>query len=218
MPRQIVFDFDGTLISSHQYILRAAQTILSELKRTEITLEEVKNAYIPELSTFFGRFDLDWNDPEMRKVLLDRWAEVSGPDKMGYLLFEGIESLIKHLFDLGDELYIWTARDRTTTEAIMKSLNIEKYFIDIRCATDTLPKPDPAGLLELLGPKSEQRAVMIGDSVMDIWGAQAYGLPVLSVLWGDSVNLESIKSAGPDGLVKRPEDCAKAIEALIGPN
>lgn len=142
-------------------------------------------------------------------------VDTSGhPKKM----FEGINSLLKDLKQRGLKLYIWTARDRKSTQEILKNLEISSIFEDISTATDCTPKPNPDGLETMLFGVSPSQVLMIGDSYTDMMGAQEFGCKSIGVLWDDPNNqdrLDSLKHYGADHICLAVDECKNLINKLI---
>lgn len=133
-------------------------------------------------------------------------------------MFDGIQDLLEELKEKGIKLYVWTARDRKSTQEILKTLEISSIFEDISTATDGIPKPSPDGLETMLFEVDPKSVLMIGDSYTDMLGAQDFGCTSIGVLWDDPENkdrLESLKHFKADHICFKVEECKKLINELI---
>lgn len=100
-------------------------------------------------------------------------------------VYPGILETLKFLEQNSVDLYIWSARPRSSINRITKELGIAQYFRDVRGSDDTLPKPHPAGLKELLENYSLENVVHIGDGAGDYNGAKLLGAPFIAACWND---------------------------------
>ena len=133
-------------------------------------------------------------------------------------LFGDIHDLLVELKSKGLKLYVWTARDRKSTQEILKNLEISHIFEDISTATDGIPKPSPDGLETMLCDVDPKTVLMIGDSYTDILGANHFGCCSIGVLWDDPKNkdrLESLKHLKANHICFNVSECKKIINELI---
>jgi phosphoglycolate phosphatase len=211
----IVFDCDGTLISSIEGIFKGIQIVMSDVLGREVTRDEAISKYDADMEKFAKNFNLDVSDENVREELLAKWAKVLEGQRNKYDLFDGIKELISNLDELGYRLYVWTARDRASTLAILKSLDVAKYFYDFRCMDDTIPKPHPMGLEQLVGEFDRSKTIMIGDSPTDIRGAKAFGCRSIGALWCSFSSKSDLAEMEADFLVEKPQDCLEIIKENI---
>lgn len=211
--KALIFDCDGTLISSQQGILIGIQQLMSEYRASAVTMEEVQQKYSPDMGVIAERFGLNLADPQTLEWASKRWAEILQNHHNDYAAFDGIAELLETLQKQGFELYVWTARDRRSTREILMRLNLMKYFLDIRCFDDTTPKPHPAGLEELVPHLLDRKqAAVIGDSTTDMMGAKSFGSYALAAFWDLQVNKDAMKAARPDAILERPADLLAWLE------
>lgn len=209
----IVFDCDGTLVSSHNAIIIGLRDLIHEISGENYSIEYVKERYSTKLGTVFHNFGLKDVNPENAKRWLERWYEINQSQEIQMPLYAGMIELLKELKRQKHELYVWTARDRASTITILKQNKILDFFTDIRCANDTVyPKPNPAGLKELIENHSKEKAIMIGDSYSDVEGANLYGIPAIGAMWCERANAEELKSIGAKYLAFTPQECLNIID------
>lgn len=211
--KALIFDCDGTLISSQQAILVGIQQLMSEYRGMPVAMEEVHQKYSPDMGVIAERFGLNLADPANLQWASKRWAEILQNHHNDYAVFDGLLELLEKLQEEGLELYVWTARDRRSTREILTRLNLMSFFLDMRCFDDTTPKPDPAGLEQLVPHLLDRKQVaVIGDSTTDIMGAKSFGAYALAAFWDVHVNKAAMKAAGPDAILERPADLLSWLE------
>lgn len=211
----IVFDCDGTLISSQEGLIKGIQLLMTEVLKRDVLRAEVVEKYTADMFSLAKRFGLDISDDTIRETILNRWIEISNQDQHTYGLFDEMRETLISLTEKGYRLYVWTARDRMSTLAILKSLDAAKFFYEFRCLDDTIPKPHPKGLEEMLENVDKSKVMMIGDSITDIQGAKDFGCRSIAALWCDHVNESMLDEVGPTYRAKSPLDCIKIIEREI---
>lgn len=213
-PRgHVVFDCDGTLISSEFGIYRAVSKLFSDYLNRPVTMEEVREKFVPDLRQLAENFGVKaHDDPKVQKEMIKRFQLMSARMGLSYDLFPGIKDLLLELGKANFLLYVWTGRDRKTTLEILKKLDVAKYFLDFRCVDDTTPKPHPQGIFELVGndcPKD--KVIVIGDSYTDIRGARSFGCQSIGCTWSEYANHGQLENEGADFIVNEPKDCLDII-------
>ena len=219
-PRgHIVFDCDGTLISSFEAILEGISEVMSTILEREVPREEVVANYESDLLALAHNFGLKPDEYlDLRKRLIKTWEEVAHRGNVEkrhqFRLFPEIKELLQ---DLSKEyqLYVWTARDRKSTLYILKDLGVASYFLDFRCVDDCDPKPLPAGLEEMVGDIDKNKVIVIGDSPTDIRGAQSFGVKSIAACWADENFFKDSDRLEPDFKAKSPKDCLSIINNLF---
>lgn len=205
--KAVIFDCDGTLISSHAGILKGIQTLMQEYLKRAVSQVEVKNKYSADMKVLAENFGMDLDNPETLRWAKRRWSTLMGQGHGNYDAFEGIAELLEDLTQKQIELYVWTARDRVSTRQILMRLNLMRYFIDMRCFDDCTPKPHPQGLVELTGHiENKKEIIVIGDSTTDIAGARQFGAHAFGALWDPYAQKDELLATGAHALVQTPGD------------
>jgi len=210
----IVFDCDGTLISSQEAIFKGIQVLMSEVLNRTVDRAEVLEKYTADMALLAKRFELNVEDEDVRNHLIKRWTELSNQNEFRYALFDGIHEVILKLSKMGYRLYVWTARDRMSTLAILKSLDVAKHFHEFRCFDDTTPKPHPMGLEEMVGEYERSKTLMIGDSTTDIQGAKTFGCVSVGALWCSFANEKYMDELHVDYKARTPGEILKIVEQV----
>lgn len=202
-----VFDLDGTLVDSRGDIAAAVNLARGDLGLGPLAPEEI-SGYIGEgvrrlmeraidsdlhgqLESAIARFRFHYRDH-----LLDTTRP-----------YPGVPALLETLAARGARMAVVSNKPRDFSEAILRGLSLLSHF-DLVLGGDSLPerKPRPEPLLHVLAALGAlpARALMVGDSRIDVLAARAAGLSVCAVTWGleERATLEVL---GPDYLVDRPE-------------
>lgn len=203
----VLFDLDGTLIDSARDISNCVNETLRRMGREEIQ-EEV-------ITSFVGRGVV----PLIERVMAEaapcrggREAETREAVALFMELYEAhcLDSTrlypgIREVLDAfaGKSLAVVTNKVEKFTRKILEGLSIRGRFATVICG-DSLEekKPHPAPVLHALERASAQagRAVIIGDSNIDIAAGKAAGTLTCGVLYGLRPEQE-IREARPDAIV-----------------
>ena len=190
-PEVIIFDVDGVLVdvrgSFHSTVLETVRFFTGQ-KVTRAQLHQWKNrsgfnddwklstAWVRSLG---GKQQYD----EVKKKFVELYWGVNG--KRGNVDYErwllpraALQRLAKRA-----ELALFTGRVRTETDYTLEGLGLGGFFKQIVTAEDVAkPKPDPEGLLKILGGRDRAKAVYLGDNVDDAIAAAAAAIPFVGVL------------------------------------
>lgn len=182
MYRNIIFDFDGVIINSHDIQSKA----LRESYRAIGGEGEPPYALFfqhsgDSLENIFKNLNLPLDMiPIYRKISYDNIDMVK--------IYPGILEL---LYELNDNKYICsicTGKDRKRTREILRYFNIEHLFKTIVCSDDVVhPKPHPESLLFIMEQLNAlpEETTLIGDGINDILAAQKAGINSVAVTWGE---------------------------------
>ncbi len=169
----IVFDWDGTVMDSTAVISGSIQAACRDLGLTVpddetarhvigLGLEQALRYAVPEL-------------PEaMYPDLVERYRFHFLAQDENIPLFEGARATIVELHDAGYWLGVATGKSHAGLSRAMESTGMKSYFHATRTADQTLSKPDPAMLFELMDElgTSAGRTLMVGDTTHDLLMAQ----------------------------------------------
>ncbi|WP_097461091.1 HAD family hydrolase [Mangrovitalea sediminis] len=184
--RAVIFDWDGTLVDSLDHIagsLRRAALEIGFPARTEAAYRNIIGLGIVEaLDELYP--GITRQDMKALREAYSRhfFSETTAPSS----LFEGIPELLVGLRRAGRQLAVATGKSRRGLDRALNSSGLGPHFEITRCADETLSKPDPLMLKEILAyfRLEPSEAVMIGDTVYDLDMAQRIGMPSIGVTWG----------------------------------
>jgi len=190
----LVFDWDGTLMDSHGYMMKKVKNFDSGLTSAAITagvdlLQKMRHQNIKKNYEHYYFNQLAKNE--------------TGPG-----LFSGVAALLQTLKDRGYTLVVATSMSRKSLDMMMQRFQVTDFFSASRCSEETAPKPDPAMLISLLKEFSfsSDQALMIGDTESDMLMAQSIGMDRVAMTTGVH-DIERLQKY-------QPIDCLDDIQKL----
>jgi len=182
----LVFDLDGTLIDSAIDISRAVNYALGRNGLAELPLATIRTLIGDGAPVLLRRaLDAAGSSLDVEPVL-SQWRSYYRDHLLDdTVLCPGareVLELFKH-----KKLAVLTNKPAEPSAAILRGLGIEHYFFSM-IGGDSLPtrKPDPQGLHRILDESAvpAERAVLIGDSLVDLETARHAGVTSCIVAGG----------------------------------
>lgn len=182
--KAILFDLDGTLTDSGEGIINCAILAL-EYFGLPIPDRETLRVFVgPPLRDTFYKFGVAEEDLDKAvEVYRSRYIPIGKYENHPY---PGIEQLLAKLKADGHQLYVATSKPEEMSKDILNKFDLAQYF-DIVCgATLDGSRDSKADVIAYLLERSGgvNNAIMVGDTVFDIVGAAAHGIPAIGVSWG----------------------------------
>lgn len=181
----IVFDWDGTVMDSTGVISGSIQAACRDLGLAVpsdetarhvigLGLDQALHYAVPELTD------------AMRPDLVARYRYHFLAQDMAIPLFDGARETIAELHGAGYRLGVATGKSSAGLNRALESTGMKDYFHATRTADQTLSKPDPAMLLELMDElgTSAERTLMVGDTTHDVQMALNAKVDVVAVGYG----------------------------------
>ncbi|MEA1974994.1 MAG: HAD-IA family hydrolase, partial [Bacillota bacterium] len=163
MIKNIIWDFDGTLVDTYGIMSKAFCIALN--KRNIMAKEAEVNKLLKVSSEYaINYFGLD---KSFKKIWKDEEKKV---DKNLSKPFENVENILKYIIKNGGKNYIVTHRDKTTFE-YLKFYNLEKYFDDIVTIEDAdYRKPNIDMFKKLISRNNIniKETLSVGDRILDM--------------------------------------------------
>ena len=100
--------------------------------------------------------------------------------------FPGVLKTLKDLHASGYILAVATGKSRAGLDRVIAATGLVGFFDGSRCADETLSKPHPLMLEELLSQFDVKAndAIMVGDTEFDLAMAEAAKIPAIGVSYG----------------------------------
>ncbi|SFM09488.1 HAD family hydrolase [Variovorax sp. OV329] len=181
----IAFDWDGTLYDSTQIIVRCIQAAVVDVGGARPSDTDAAWVIGLGLGEALARVAPD--------VPRDKYPELGSRYRHHYLrhhddlvLFDGVLPLLDVLRGRGYKLAVATGKSRSGLNAALATTALQGRFDGSRTADETLGKPHPRMLLELMEEQgtSPERTLMIGDTTHDLQLARNAGCPSVAVSYG----------------------------------
>lgn len=210
----LVFDLDGTLIDSkldlanavnatrmhmaleplpneliYSYVGNGAPVLIRRVLGSSATEEEVQNA-LQFFISYYHEHRLDHTS-----------------------LYDGVRESLDWFLGRGVRLAVLTNKPVRISTAILEGLGVGSHFFRIYGGNSfDQKKPHPIGVQRLLEETGIHpgRALMVGDSAVDVRTARNAGIPVCGVTYG--FQPESFENDPPDFLVDRMEQLVSRLE------
>ncbi len=181
----IVFDWDGTLLDSAAVIVASVQAASRDLGLEVPSDQSTRHIIGLGLEDAMGYLFPHLDRSGYRNVA-DRYRHHFLAIGREIPLFDGARELVAELFDAGFRLAVATGKGRRGLERDLDSTGLRRFFHATRCADETLSKPHPEMLLEIIAELGAVAGgtLMIGDTTHDLEMARNAGVSGVAVAYG----------------------------------
>jgi phosphoglycolate phosphatase len=210
----LVFDLDGTLVDSLRDLATATNRALDRIApgTPPLPVEEVR-AFVGDgarqlLRRSLEKAGLPHTVDELLPIYLECYAACLLDTTR---LFPGVPEALDRL--RGRTLAVLTNKPGDLSRRVLTGLGVADRFARIYGAGDVPGhKPDPAGLLRILEELRvpSGRAVLVGDSEVDVRTGRAAGVRTVGVTYG--LHPEGLRAVPPDLCI----DDLRELPALLG--
>ncbi|MCQ9617604.1 phosphoglycolate phosphatase [Paenalcaligenes niemegkensis] len=213
----VLLDLDGTLVDSIPDIAAAANAMLVDLGRNELSLQVItsfvgKGTDVLVQRTLLhdsGESTFDAIEYEQARTLFaQHYESVNGEKSIAYDgVFEGLSAFKA----MGCKLAVVTNKPIGFTIPLLNKLRLASYF-DVVVGGDTTPEKKPHPLpftyaCEQLNIAPGQ-CLAVGDSINDALAARAAKIDVLVVPYGYNEGID-VQTLDVDGIVSSIADAAR---------
>lgn len=218
----LVFDLDGTLVDTAPDLVAATNHVLEHRGRAPIDgaalREFVGHGALRMIQEALGADGRELSQHELHE-LFDRFlAYYEANIAVGSRPFDGLLTALDRCTAAGARLAVCTNKSERLARQLLDKLEMSSRFAAIT-GRDTFDvfKPDPEHLLGTirLAGGDRTRAVMIGDSNVDIETAKAASVPVIAVNFGYSY--APVEQFGPDVIIGHYDELYDAIARATAP-
>lgn len=201
----VIFDWDGTLMDSVGKIVSCMQESALTLNMSMPTEQAVRDIIGLSMDEALGVLHPAASAElvaEMKQVYRQQYLELNQTPSP---LFEGVEDLLTTLNGRGYKLAVATGKARAGLDRVLSATELGGYFVASRCADEAASKPSPEMILQLLNELdvSPDKAVMIGDSILDLKMANNAGIDAIGVDYG-AHDKEKLRQAKPKAVIGSP--------------
>lgn len=211
----LIFDLDGTLADTKLDLANAVNAMRLHFGLPPLD-NEVVYSYVGNGAPVLIRKVMgpDYSEAEIQ-LSLEHFMSYYRAHMLDHTtLYPGVRESLDRLRAAGVCLAVLTNKPEKISQDILAGLGVRGHFFRICGGNSAVQKkPDPAGVRILLAETGipEERALMVGDSAVDVLTARNAGIAVCGVTYG--FQPESLAGEPPDILVDRIEDLADMVIA-----
>ena len=189
----IVFDLDGTLIDTAPDLVATLNVILTREGLSPLAYNAARNLVGGGAKAMIARgIEVEGRHcppTRLEELFADFIAHYSEHLTERSQPFPGVTDALNALSEHGYQFAVCTNKLEGLSTSLLKHHGLAERFVAI-CGPDTfgIEKPDPEILRRTVARAGGtlERAIMIGDSIVDIHTARAAGIPVIAVDFGYS--------------------------------
>lgn len=213
MYQYILFDLDGTLTDPREGITKSVQYALTKMGIDEPDLSALEHFIGPPLYDEFRRC-YGFDDIEAKQAVAAYRERFSVTGWKENLLFDGVPDMLQSLHSAGKILAIASSKPKVFVEKILNYFDIAKYFDVISGATLDGSISTKAQVVEQalqwLSVSDKSKAVLVGDRMHDVEGAQSCLIDCVGVTFGFG-GLQELQQAGATRIV---QDFSQLLDVL----
>ena len=194
-PKTILFDLDGTLTDSAEGIINSVRLALNHFNIPIPGMDVLRTFVGPPLHTMFARHGVPADRvDEAVEVFRSRYTTIGKFENAPY---PGIRELLQDLKARGHVLLVATSKPENTAIEILEHFELAQYFHCICGASLDRSRVNKEEVIDYLLSQNRDGSnmVMVGDTVYDVIGAAAHGIPAVGVGWGYG-SVDDMQNAG----------------------
>ena len=203
----LVFDLDGTLADTVQDLLSAlnrtlARHALGQFTRADFTRLSRHGGIRGMLKIAFELAEKPLSPSAHAQLFAETVRDYDANIAVETQLYPGVADCLDRFEREGCILAVCTNKPSKQARKLLRELNVAHKFAAITGGDSfDCQKPDPRHLVQTidLAGGSLSRAVMVGDSDVDVLTARNAGIPVIAVDFGYAH--EPIETASPDAVI-----------------
>ena len=182
----IIFDWDGTLVDSIDWIVHCLQKAAGEygciVPEKQAAKDIIGLSIQRAMETLFPGIDQKTQEQLIACYSQEFFSKQITEDD----LFTGVNEMLVKFKQMGYFVAIATGKSRVGLDKAMKGTGLSDFFHITRCADQTASKPQPDMLEEIIKEMAvcKERVVMVGDSVHDMQMAINAGIASIAVSCG----------------------------------
>ena len=203
----VIFDWDGTLMDSVGRIVSCLQTSAQQAALPVPTEAAVRDIIGLSLHEAFHQLFPGINDTQIEQMTALYRQEYVHNDNTPTPLFEGVRELLIDIAERGAKLAVATGKARAGLQRVLTATELEAHFHTSRCADEAQSKPAPDMIEQILAELgiAPEKALMVGDSQLDLKMANAAGVAAIGVSYG-AHSVDSLASVSPAAIIHHPSE------------
>jgi phosphoglycolate phosphatase len=166
----IIFDWDGTLVNSIDWIASCLQHAAEQcgiaIPEAQTAKDVIGLSINKAMQALFPEVDRQTQEQLVACYSQKYLSKQISPDD----LFPGVYDMLVHLNEAGYQLAVATGKTRAGLQEALQATGTEELFCITRCSDETASKPDPRMLREIIQHTNtaNERSLMVGDSIHDL--------------------------------------------------
>ncbi|CDZ76874.1 phosphoglycolate phosphatase [Legionella massiliensis] len=180
--RLVVFDWEGTVGDTLGQILNTVATEARRLQFGELDEQLARQSVELGLVLAVKKTFPHLNEQQQEQLLLAVHHSLVSRTSEVYLI-PGVKEFAQRLHDAGIDLAIASNKGQQSLQRVLHVSELDKLFKVTRSAGQTLPKPNPQMLEEIIAVfgVSAEETLMVGDSISDIEMAKSINVDAIGV-------------------------------------
>ncbi|MCF7966024.1 HAD-IIIA family hydrolase [Methylobacter sp. Wu8] len=182
----IIFDWDGTLIDSIDWIVHCLQTAGKQCGCDIPEPQAAKDVIGLSIRKACAKL-FPGADDETLTQLTDCYQQTYLSRQLSREdLFPGVYEMLVELKQAGYQLAVATGKTRTGLQEALQATDTEDLFCITRCSDEAASKPDPLMLHQIMqhANAANERSLMVGDSTHDLQMAMNAQISSIAVSCG----------------------------------
>jgi phosphoglycolate phosphatase len=182
----LIFDWDGTLVDSIDWIALCLQNTADNTRHAKPDYQSAKDVIGLSIDKAIEALFPHATTEEVSELIARYEAAYFSKKLSRDDLFPGAYEMLESLKTLGYHLAIATGKTREGLNEALFATGTMDFFCQTRCADETESKPHPRMLEEIIHSTqiSPERSLMIGDSTHDLLMAQNANIASIGVASG----------------------------------
>jgi phosphoglycolate phosphatase len=166
----IIFDWDGTLVDSIDWIVQCIQRAAAHYYCPVPEKQAAKDIIGLSIEQAIQVLLPDVDDNIRSKVAVHYGQSFFSKQISREDLFPGVYTMLQQLKQQGYRLAVATGKKSSGLALAIQATGVADLFSTTRCSDQTASKPDPLMIDEIVHELgiSKQRTLMVGDSVHDL--------------------------------------------------
>ncbi len=217
----VIFDLDGTLVDTAPDLLASLNWVLKSEGHATVKPSQLRHLVGHGVRFLFERAFAETGT----QVPADRLDMLGSRFIVHYsaniaresIPFKDVPETLSKLAREGYGLGVCTNKPHDLTELLLAELDLAKHFpVVIGAGKVPYNKPDARHITDVIEALSgtRDRAVMVGDSPVDVAAAKAAGIPVIAMGYGYTP--VPVEELGADAVTSSFSEIPGLISALLG--
>lgn len=213
--RAIVFDVDGMLLDTREFIFQAYEHTLARFGHATPARAAMSKQIGKSLETCYLTFAPDGN---IEALCAAHDAFQNTPEMIGLITaYPGVPEMLRELRTAGLKLAVFSSRKLTLMSSLEQAGIADFFEIVVQGDEVTHHKPHPEGLFKAFAglEVKPERAAMIGDATVDILAGKAANVALTIGITHGFGTREELQAAQPDYIVDNVAELKSTLTAYL---